>query len=67
MSHNANLDMAKRALEEGAFFFFWTKPLREKDLLNVWQHIFRNKVEARLQKVNKRKFTFQEEKSYNGK
>lgn len=66
MSHRSKMEMAKKALEEGACFF-WQKPIRIKDLINVWQHIFHNKVKAKLQKVNKGKFTFQEEESFIGK
>ncbi|KAK4356553.1 hypothetical protein RND71_025524 [Anisodus tanguticus] len=66
MSHKANVEIIIRALEEGACFF-WRKPLREKDLINVWQHIIRNKVKAKTQKVNKEKLTFQEEESFTGK
>ncbi|KAM3202455.1 two-component response regulator ARR10-like [Capsicum annuum] len=63
MSQKANLEMGKRALEGGACFFE-TKPLRVKDLINVWQHIFHNKVKAMLEKVNKRRLTYQEEESF---
>lgn len=66
MSQKANLEMGKRALEGGACFF-GTKPLRVKDLINVWQHIFHNKVKAMLEKVNKRRLTSQEEESFTGK
>ncbi|XP_009607454.1 two-component response regulator ARR14 [Nicotiana tomentosiformis] len=54
MSHRSKMEMAKKALEEGACFF-WQKPIRIKDLINVWQHIFHNKVKAKLQKEKYRR------------
>ncbi|XP_059311445.1 two-component response regulator ORR26-like isoform X1 [Lycium ferocissimum] len=52
ISDKANVEISKRALDEGACFF-WRKPLRVNDLINVWQHIICNKVKENAQKVNK--------------
>ncbi|XP_027152479.1 two-component response regulator ORR24-like [Coffea eugenioides] len=42
MSSNRDADMAKKALDEGACFFFF-KPVHTPDLITVWQHVFRKR------------------------
>ncbi|KAA8529100.1 hypothetical protein F0562_034101 [Nyssa sinensis] len=42
MSFGENMDMAKKALNEGACFFL-QKPLRTQDLISVWQHVYRKR------------------------
>ncbi|XP_070671521.1 two-component response regulator ORR21-like [Malus domestica] len=40
MSSEVNIDVAKKALAEGACFFL-QKPVSSEDLKNVWQHAYR--------------------------
>ncbi|KAK3031562.1 hypothetical protein RJ639_036361 [Escallonia herrerae] len=42
MGWGLNLELARKAIEEGACFFLH-KPIRVRTLINVWQHVFRER------------------------
>lgn len=42
MSVDPNGELARKALNEGACFFFW-KPIPTRHIINVWQHVFKKK------------------------
>ncbi|CAL5419249.1 unnamed protein product [Camellia sinensis] len=54
MSSNDNMDMARKALVEGACFFF-QKPIREQDLINVWQHVYRKRASQEIENQKEEK------------
>ncbi|XP_057485823.1 two-component response regulator ARR10-like [Actinidia eriantha] len=43
MSVHENIDLARKALNEGACFFL-QKPMRRRDIINVWQHVYRKRI-----------------------
>ncbi|KAL6951998.1 hypothetical protein U1Q18_043825 [Sarracenia purpurea var. burkii] len=45
MSLDENMEMARKALNEGACFFL-QKPIRRRDIANVWQHVFRKRTSS---------------------
>lgn len=42
MSMDATMEIAKGAINKGACFFL-TKPIRSRDIVNLWQHVFRKR------------------------
>ncbi|GFZ21511.1 hypothetical protein Acr_29g0006730 [Actinidia rufa] len=43
MSVHENIDLARKALNKGACFFL-QKPMRRRDIINVWQHVYRKRI-----------------------
>lgn len=42
MSMDATMEIARGAINKGACFFL-TKPIRTRDIVNLWQHVFRKR------------------------